>query len=51
LRRDEPIKVDIPEGMEIVKTSELDKYEGWQDSQGRVILNSFQDLDAEINSA
>ena len=51
LRRDEPIKVDIPDWMEIVETSELDKYEGWQDSQGRVILNSFQDLDAEINSA
>lgn len=29
LRRDEPIKVDIPEGAVVVKTSELDKYEGW----------------------
>jgi len=51
LRRDEPIKVDIPEGMEVVKTSELWNYEWRQDPQGHVILNSFQDLDAEINSA
>jgi hypothetical protein len=27
LRRDEKIKVDIPEGLEVVKTSELDEYE------------------------
>gem|GEM_PF-4875256 len=29
LWRDDPIKVDIPEGAEVVKTSELDQYEGW----------------------
>jgi len=28
LRRDEPIKVDIPEGVETVKVSELGKFEG-----------------------
>jgi hypothetical protein len=27
LRRDEKIQVDIPEGLEVVKTSELDTYE------------------------
>jgi hypothetical protein len=30
LWRDEPIKVDIPEGLEVVKTSELGKFEGFQ---------------------
>lgn len=32
LWRDEAIKVDIPEGMEVVKSSELDQYEGWKSS-------------------
>jgi hypothetical protein len=27
LRRDEPIKVDIPAGAEVVKVEDLDKYE------------------------
>ena len=30
LWRDEPIKVDIPEGADVVKTSELGEYEGWR---------------------
>lgn len=30
LWRDEVIKVDIPEGVEVVKTSELGEYEGYQ---------------------
>jgi hypothetical protein len=29
LWRDEPIKVDIPEGAEVVKTEDLDKFEKW----------------------
>jgi len=29
LRRDEPIKVDIPDGVDTVKVSELDNYEGF----------------------
>ena len=32
LRRDEKVKVDIPEGVEIVKVSELEMYEGWENS-------------------
>ncbi len=39
LRRDEAIKVDIPEWMEIVKTSELGNYE-WFDSEWNRIINS-----------
>ena len=30
LWRDEEVKVDIPEGVEIVKVSELGEYEGWK---------------------
>ena len=30
LRREEEVKVDIPDGMEVVKTSELGEYEGWK---------------------
>lgn len=30
LRRDEVVKVDIPEWVEVVKTSELDEYEWWR---------------------
>jgi hypothetical protein len=37
LRRDEPIKVDIPEGMEIVKTSELWQYEWFDTAWNRTI--------------
>jgi hypothetical protein len=29
LRRDEPIKVDIPEGAIVVSTKDLGQYEGW----------------------
>lgn len=29
LRRDEPIQIDIPTWAKVVKTSELDQYEGW----------------------
>ena len=32
LRRDEEVKVDIPEGVEIVKVSELGEYERWKNS-------------------
>ena len=32
LRRDEEVKVDIPEGMEVVNVSELGEYEGRKDS-------------------
>ena len=39
LRRDEPIKVDIPEWMEIVKTSELWEYE-WFDSEWNRSINA-----------
>ncbi len=39
LRRDEPIKVDIPEWMEIVKTSELWDYE-WFDSEWNRSINA-----------
>jgi hypothetical protein len=39
LRRDEPIKVDIPEWMEIVKTSELWEYE-WFDVEWNWIINA-----------
>jgi hypothetical protein len=38
LWRDEPIKVDIPEGAEIVKAEDLDKYE-WFDSEWNWIIN------------
>lgn len=31
LRRDDPIKVDIPDFMDVVKSNELDKYEWWKD--------------------
>lgn len=36
LRRDEPIKVDIPEWMETVKTTELDQFEWYRDEQRRI---------------
>ena len=39
LRRDEPIKVDIPEGMEIIKTSELWSHE-WFDSEWNRTINA-----------
>ena len=39
LRRDEPIKVDIPEGMEVVKTSELWTYE-WFDNEWNRTINA-----------
>jgi hypothetical protein len=39
LRRDEPIKVDIPEGMEVVKTSELGGYE-WFDTEWNRSINA-----------
>ena len=32
LWRDEEVRVDIPEGVEIVKVSQLGEYEGWRDS-------------------
>jgi hypothetical protein len=38
LWRDEAIKVDIPEGMEIVKTTELANYEGY-DAEGNRHIN------------
>ncbi len=38
LWRDEPIRVDIPEGMKVVKSSELDKYQGF-DSTGDWNIN------------
>jgi hypothetical protein len=31
LRRDEPIKVDIPADAKIVLWNELDRFEGWKD--------------------
>jgi hypothetical protein len=37
LWRDEPIKVDIPAGMDIVKTSELDQYEWFDTTWNRTI--------------
>ena len=37
LRRDEPIKVDIPADAELVKTSELDQYEGYDENGKRHI--------------
>jgi hypothetical protein len=39
LRRDEPIKVDIPEGMEVVKTNELGGYE-WYDTEWNRSINA-----------
>ena len=39
LRRDEPIKVDIPASAEVVQTSELDQYE-WFDSQWKWSIHS-----------
>ncbi len=39
LRRDEPIKVDIPEGMEVVMTNELWSYE-WFDNEWNRIINA-----------
>lgn len=39
LRRDEPIKVDIPEGMEVVKISELWTYE-WFDNEWNRTINA-----------
>jgi hypothetical protein len=38
LWRDEPIKVDIPANAELVKTSELNNYEGF-DSEGKRTIN------------
>jgi hypothetical protein len=38
LRRDEPIKVDIPSDAEIVKASDLDHYEGY-DAEGKRHIN------------
>lgn len=29
LRRDEKIKIDIPEDVEVIQTKDLDQYEGW----------------------
>ena len=37
LRRDEPIKVDIPADLEQVKVSELDQYEGYDENGKRHI--------------
>ena len=37
LRRDEPIKVDIPEYAELVKVSDLDQYEGYDENGKRHI--------------
>jgi hypothetical protein len=37
LRRDEPIKVDIPADAEVVKVSELDDYEGFDENGKRYI--------------
>jgi hypothetical protein len=53
LRRDEPIKVDIPAGVQTVKTSELDQYEWRRDVQtGRVgtqfVASSERRIDPEI---
>jgi hypothetical protein len=39
LRRDEPIKVDIPEGMEVVMTNELWSYE-WFDNEWNRMINA-----------
>ncbi len=39
LRRDEPIKVDIPEGMDVVQTTELDQYE-WYDNEWNRTINA-----------
>ena len=36
LRRDEPIKVDIPAWVQTVKISELDQYEGYRDNQRHI---------------
>jgi len=37
LRRDEPVKVDIPAGAEVVKVGELDDYEGFDTAWNRSI--------------
>ncbi len=39
LRRDEPIKVDIPVGSTLVSTADLDQYE-WFDSEGNRTINA-----------
>ena len=39
LRRDEPIKVDIPEGMEVVMTNKLWSYE-WFDNEWNRMINA-----------
>ena len=37
LRRDEAIKVDIPAGLETVKSTELDQYQGFDENGNRTI--------------
>ena len=44
LRRDEPIKVDIPEWVRVVKTDELDKYEGFDQSWNRNISTEILNI-------
>jgi hypothetical protein len=39
LRRDEPIKVDIPDGVEVVKTTDLSQYE-WFDTEWNRTINA-----------
>ena len=39
LWRDEPIRADIPEGMQVVKNTELGKYEGFRKSSLRKELS------------
>lgn len=41
LRRDEPVKVDIPEGVELVKVSELANFESFDASGARYIDSSI----------
>ena len=40
MRRDEKIKVDIPEGMKVVSSSELWMYEGWM-VEGEFVANAL----------
>lgn len=37
LRRDEPINVDIPAGVQLMKASELDQYEGYDNDWTRIL--------------
>jgi hypothetical protein len=41
LRRDTPIKVDIPANAELVKSSDLDHYEGFNNEGKRIINESI----------